>query len=131
MKPNTRKLGKLAIAFFAVILLVTTAENIAHAALVASFTMSTSAPRVGRPVTFNGSKSVCDSLRGCSYTWQWFWRSRDGVTHLGGQMGRTPITTYTFDAFAASKPFVIVTLTVAAGRVRRPSIASVAFRVLP
>ena len=125
------KLGKLVLAACAAILVVTSTANLAHAALIARFTMSTGTPHVGRPVVFNGSKSVCDSLQGCSYTWQWFWRSPDGATHLGGQMGRTPIITYTFGTFAASKPFVIVTLTVAAGRLRRPSIASAAFRVLP
>jgi hypothetical protein len=132
MELKACKLGKLAIAAFAAIIVFTATDNIAGAAPTATIEMSTSTPQVGKLIIFDGSTSICDSLRGCSYTWQWFWRSPDGTTtHLGGQMGRTPIITYTFDAFAASKPYVIVTLTVGSGRVRRSSTASVTFVVSP
>ena len=81
------------------------------------FTMSTSSPVVGEAVTFDGSDVACDPGVACSYTWQWFYRTDGGTLLTGGQMGRTPVITYAFDAFAASKSAVIVTLTVAQGRV--------------
>ena len=81
-----------------------------------SFTMSTTTPGVGEPVTFDASASECPPGVACSYTWEWFWR--DGTTtRVGGQMGRTPTITYVFDAFAASKQSVTVLLTIAQGRV--------------
>ena len=110
----------------------TAVDNIALAAPTATIVMSTTTPQVGKPIIFDGSSSICDYPTGCGYTWQWFWRSTDGTTtHLGGQMGRTPIVAYTFDAFAASKPYVFVTLTVGGGRVQRSSTAQVAFVVSP
>ena len=106
--------------------------QVAYAVPVAKMKLSTVTPTVGQIVTFNGSSSICSLPTGCSYTWQWFWRSPDGTTtHVGGQMGRTPTVKYAFNAFAAAKPYVIVTLTVGEGRLRRPSTASVAFRILP
>jgi hypothetical protein len=123
---------QLSVVVCAVFVLFITSANIAFAAPVAKFKMSTATPVVGQVVTFNGTTSTCDNPTGCSYTWQWFWRSPDGTTtHVGGQMGRTPTVRYAFSAFAVAKPYVIVSLTVGAGRVKKSSTASVAFKVLP
>ncbi|CAG7857438.1 hypothetical protein MCAMS1_02255 [biofilm metagenome] len=129
---KVNQLNPLAFVACAALLLFTVLENVAYAAPVALFKMSTATPRVGQIITFNGSTSICSNPSGCSYTWQWFWRSPDGTTtHLGGQMGRTRTIRYAFSASAAAKPYVIVSLKVGEGRVRRSSTASVAFRVLP
>ena len=94
--------------------------------------MSTASPSVGELVTFDGSALPCDPGPVCSYTWQWFFRSADGTTTFtGGQMGRTATITYAFDAFAASKSFVVVTLTVGQGRVGPRQTYSTSFTVLP
>ena len=92
--------------------------------------MSTSTPGVGQPVTFDASGVEC-TPGPCSYHWQWFWRSADGTTHLGGQIGFTPIVTYVFDSLAASKPFVTVGLTVAQGRLGPRATYSASFVVAP
>jgi len=87
-------------------------------------------PKVGQSVTFDGSKSICNSTDGCSYTWQWYWR--DGtVTHLGGQIGRTRVANYAFSALAASHPNILVTLTVGAGRVKKTSTSLITMTVKP
>lgn len=78
---------------------------------VPAFTASTQTPRVGVPVTFDGSASTCSTLT-CGYRWSWQFRTAGGQTLNGGQMGYGPVVTYTFDGFAASKPYVIVTLVV-------------------
>ncbi len=131
MKMKILTLGNLLSTAFVAILVFTAGSNIASAANTAKFVMSTNTPSVGQPVIFDGSASVCDNPSGCSSTWQWFWRTSDGATHVGGQMGRTPIITYTFDSFAASKPYVIVQLKVASGRLQQSSTASASFKVLP
>lgn len=82
------------------------------------FAMSTMSPRAGQPVTFDASALECPPTVPCAYTWEWFFRSADGsTTFIGGQMGRTPTITYTFDNFAASKSAVTVLLTISQGRV--------------
>lgn len=114
-----------------------TAADIANAVtapapvVAAIISQSTATPKVGQIVTFDGTASVCNSTVGCSYTWQWYWRSPDNTTtYLGGQMGRTKSVKYQFNALAAAKRYVIVVLTVGEGRVRKSSTARVAFRVL-
>ena len=82
-----------------------------------SFLMSTGSPKVGVPVTFDVGDLTCDPAAACSYTWQWSFRSASGAILTGGQIGRGETVTYTFDDFAAAKPFVFVTLTVSEGRV--------------
>lgn len=76
---------------------------------VPSFTYGPTPVHVGVPTTFDGSASVCGTST-CAYTWQWFFPRTGGGTQVGGQMGSGTIVTYSFDAFAASKPFVIVQL---------------------
>lgn len=130
MKPNPRALATLVSAVLTSISLLGATGGIATASIIANIVMSTTTPEAGTPVVFDGSNSICDNPTGCSYTWQWFWRSADGTTtHLGGQMGRTPVVSYAFDGIAASKPYVIVTLTVGAGRLVQPSTASTSFVV--
>ena len=137
MKPKTIQPFRLAIATFVAILAFTSAGNIAFArpnAVSATIMMSTSTPHAGESVHFDGSASICDVPQGCSYTWAWFWQSgapSSPTTHTGGQMGRTPIIDYTFDALAASKPFVIVVLTVASGRIGPRASTQVTFVILP
>jgi hypothetical protein len=125
---------QLSVAVCVVFFSIMTLTNIANAATVATVAkikLSTASPSVGQTVTFSGSTSICGSTTGCSYTWQWYWRSPDGTTtHVGGQMGRTPVVRYKFSAFAAGKPYIIVALTVGEGRVRKSSTATVAFKVL-
>lgn len=122
----------LACAAAVAALAVASVPRPASANPVAHFVMSTDRPQAGQPVVFDGSGSVCDQPTGCGYQWQWFWRSADGTTtHLGGQMGRDPVVTYTFNDLAASHPYVIVSLTVGAGRLVAPSTASTSFVVLP
>jgi hypothetical protein len=131
IKNNINGFKQLSVVVCAVFFSFITSANIANAASVAKIKLSTASPIVGQTVTFNGTTSVCGSTAGCSYTWQWFWRSPDGTTtHVGGQMGRTPVVRYKFSAFAAGKPYIIVALTVAEGRVKKSSTATVAFRVL-
>ena len=94
--------------------------------------MSTATPHAGELVTFDGSAFACDPTVACTYTWVWFFDSADGTrTFTGGQMGGTPSVTYAFDAFAASKPFVTVVLTVSQGRVGPRTTISSTFTVLP
>ena len=94
--------------------------------------MSTATPHAGELVTFDGSAFACDAGVACSYTWSWSFRSADGTTTFtGGQMGRTPSVSYAFDAFAASKSFVTVVLTISQGRVGPRTTLSTSFDVLP
>ena len=46
---------------------------------IASFTASTSTPRVGQLVTFNGSASTCGATS-CRYQWSWTYKTRSGPT---------------------------------------------------
>ena len=78
---------------------------------IASFTASTSTPRVGQLVTFNGSASTCGATS-CRYQWSWTYKTRSGQTLNGGQIGEGKIVKYRFDAFAASKSSVTVKLKV-------------------
>jgi hypothetical protein len=132
IKYNTKSLVRLAVVALTAFLAIAIPANNANAAPVAIVNMSTMKPLIGQVVTFNGSASICTLPTGCSYTWQWFWRSADGTTtHVGGQMGRTAVVKYAFNALAAAKPYVIVQLKVGEGRVRKFSTANVAFKVLP
>jgi hypothetical protein len=131
IKNKTNKYKQLPIFVCVVFLSFITPANIATAAPVAIISQSIATPRVGQTVTFDGSASVCSSTAGCSYIWQWYWRSPDNTTtYVGGQMGRTKVVKYQFSTLAAAKKYIIVTLTVAEGRVRKSSTATVAFRVL-
>jgi hypothetical protein len=95
----------------------------------ASFTMSTTNVVVGKPVTFNGSASKCDTAT-CSYTWSWTYRTSGGATLNGGQMGSGNVISYTFSSFAASKPYVTVKLKVTnSGSTHNFSVASTSFVV--
>ncbi len=83
----------------------------AMAAPTASFTSSTSTPKVGIPVRFDSTGSSCYTNR-CD--WSWVFTNSYGQTFTGGQMGTGQSVTYTFTAFAASKPYIIVKLKVTA-----------------
>lgn len=132
MPRNPATFASIAWGAVSALLLSSGVARASDAALAATFTMSTTTPHVGEAIVFDGSASVCDNPTGCAYTWQWFWRSADGTTsHLGGQMGQSPTITYAFDAFAASKPYVIVTLRVTAGRLVAPSQAQRSFALAP
>jgi hypothetical protein len=99
---------------------------------VASFTFSPGTPvHVGTPITFDGSASVCGTST-CSYTWKWVYTTSGGGTNNGGQMGSGPVVVYSFDAFAASKPFVTVVLKVTENNTTHNfAIAQTSFTVVP
>ena len=78
---------------------------------IASFTSSTTTPHVGIPVRFDSTGSSCYTNR-CD--WSWTYTTSGGQTLNGGQMGSGTSVTYTFTAFAASKPYIIVKLKVTA-----------------
>ena len=100
-------------AIMSLIILVATLS--ASAAVPTSFTYAPSPVVQGVPTVFDATALPC-TPGPCSYEWSWSFRNGTR-TLTGGQMGRTSVVTYTFDAFAASKSFVIVTLTVGQGRV--------------
>ena len=67
----------------------------------------------GFPVFFDGSAFIHSP--GCSYAWTWSFVSGNS-TIIGDQMGHSPVVVYVFDAFAASKPCVTVSLVISQGR---------------
>jgi hypothetical protein len=121
--------------FFVVFAITTAALFIVapnvQAAPIASFTASTSTPRVGQLVTFNGSASTCGATS-CRYQWSWTYKTSGGQTLNGGQIGEGKIVSYRFDAFAASKSSVTVKLKVtASGATNNYGLATRVLRVLP
>jgi hypothetical protein len=79
---------------------------------VPSFTFSPGVPvQHGTPNTIDGYASICGTST-CSNSWKWVYTTSGGGSNNGGQMGASPVVVYTFDAFAASKPFVTVLLKV-------------------
>jgi hypothetical protein len=80
----------------------------ALAAPTAGFTSSTATPQVGIPIRFD-AQADCVTNR-CD--WSWVFYNKYGQILNGGQMGSGTTVTYTFTAFAASKPYVIVKLKV-------------------
>ena len=83
----------------------------ALAAPTATFTSSTTTPQVGLPVRFDATGTDCTTNR-CD--WSWVFTNKYGQTLNGGQMGTGLVVNYTFTAFAAAKPYVIVKLKVTA-----------------
>lgn len=103
----------------------------AYAVPVPSYTQSTSTPKVGVPVTFDGSASTCETPT-CGYQWYWTFRTSGGATLNGGQMGYGKVVTYSFDSFAASKPYITVSLKVVESNSTHNSrVASKTFVVQP
>jgi hypothetical protein len=83
----------------------------AMAAPTATFTSSTTTPHVGVPVRFDATGTDCNTNR-CD--WSWVFYNKYGQVLNGGQMGTGLVVNYTFTAFAAAKPYVIVKLKVTA-----------------
>lgn len=103
---------KILVALLSLLTLLALTGNQASAA---SFTINPTPVVVSVSTTFDASALAC-SPGPCSYTWQWYFIS-GGRAVVGGQMGFTPTIRYTFDTFAASKPYIIVSLTIGQGRV--------------
>lgn len=108
---KTRPLATTVLGIVAALVASVTFAAPALAIPVPAFTASTQTPRAGVPVTFDGSASTCATPT-CGYRWSWKFVTAGGRVLDGGQMGYSPVVTYTFDGFAASKPYVIVTLIV-------------------